>query len=184
QYASKSDLDDLDDVYLKQSDYVPSYTKTESDAKYALYAKKTDLKALDTQYASKSIQTKLLDSLEKLDLQFLREEVLNLVEELESLKKRLGTTPDDDPPATGELVSSVRLEQTVSVRPNPASNYLEIETPEETHLKIIDPTGKVLHTEQISRGVHRIPIQELPAGSYLLLLQIGAQATSYTFIKG
>ncbi|MCY4418560.1 MAG: IPT/TIG domain-containing protein, partial [Cytophagales bacterium] len=96
---------------------------------------------------------------------------------------------DKDTPGTGSRnfapnpILSIRLEQSISVRPNPASQYIEIDTPAPTHLKIIDPTGKVLRAEQIARGLHRISIQDLSAGSYLLLLQIGSEGTSYTFIK-
>ncbi|MCY4418675.1 MAG: IPT/TIG domain-containing protein, partial [Cytophagales bacterium] len=152
------------------------YTKSESDAKYALQTALPDLSVYalevesDTRYAQKT-------DLEALDIESIQEALINLSNQLAALNRQVGET-------TGELVQSVRLEQNISVRPNPASDYLEIETPEDTDVKIIDPTAKVLRTEQIARGLHRISIQELPAGSYLLLLQIGTQATSYTFIKG
>ncbi|MCY4419597.1 MAG: T9SS type A sorting domain-containing protein, partial [Cytophagales bacterium] len=193
---------DLDALDLRYASKTGVYTKTESDAKYALqtalpnYALKTEIPRLqvpdlsgyhtkiesDERYAKKTdlegIDIKpLQEELEELDIKSMREALINLSNKLSDLNRKVGTV-------TGELVQSVRLEQAISVKPNPASDYLEIQTPEETHLKIIDPTGKVLRAKQIVRGVHRISIQELPAGSYLLILQIGAQATSYTFIKG
>ncbi|MCY4419266.1 MAG: T9SS type A sorting domain-containing protein [Cytophagales bacterium] len=174
KYALQASLPDL-------SGY---YDKTESDAKYALQASLPDLSgyALKTELGELNIESiqKKLEEIDDLDVKSMREELVNLVKELANLKRQVGTA---NPPTTGELVQSVRLEQSISVRPNPASQYIEIDTPAPAHLKIIDPTGKVLRAEQIARGPHRISVQDLPTGPYLLLLQIGAEGTSYTFIK-
>ncbi|MCY4418668.1 MAG: hypothetical protein OXB93_02340, partial [Cytophagales bacterium] len=89
----------------------------------------TDLDALDLRYAKKA-------------------DLKALVDEIAALKRQIGVGG-----GSRTFGSSVRLEQAISVKPNPASDYLEIQTPEETHVKIIDPTGKVLRAEQIARGV-------------------------------
>ncbi|MCY4418564.1 MAG: IPT/TIG domain-containing protein [Cytophagales bacterium] len=155
------------------SDRSYTYSKTESDGRYL---KKSDYEppvtGLEETYVQKTY-------IEELDIKSLREEMVNLVNDLAAVKRQVlgGVSPT-------ELGSSVRLEQTISVRPNPATHYLEIDTPEDSYLKIIDVAGRVLRAERIVGGSHRISIRELPVGSYLLLLQIGSQATSYTFVKG
>ncbi|MCY4418565.1 MAG: IPT/TIG domain-containing protein [Cytophagales bacterium] len=192
---SGPELDELDTRYLRKTD---AYAKTESDERYA---RKTDLDDLDTRYFAKTdlddldarylkrtdyvSETDLAEiyikktDLEDLDIiRSMREELVGLLDELAALKRQIGVGG-----SSRTFGSSVRLEQNILIRPNPASDYLEIRTPEDTYLKIIDATGKVLRAVRIPRGLNRISIQDLPSGGYLLLLQIGTQATSYNFIK-
>ncbi|MCY4419267.1 MAG: T9SS type A sorting domain-containing protein, partial [Cytophagales bacterium] len=115
--------------------------------------------------------------------------VLNFSDDPTSTPKATSTdpfTPTQDSSSQtdpADPIFSSRLKQSISVKPNPAFQYIEIDTPAHTHLKIIDPTGRDLHDEQVARGLHRISVRDLASGSYFLILQTETQVRSYTFIK-
>lgn len=68
-------------------------------------------------------------------------------------------------------------ETSLSVYPNPGTDYLYIEIPAATFVQVFDAWGKLLQTSSLEKislsGVAKISIEELPCGNYLLLLHDG-----------
>ena len=70
--------------------------------------------------------------------------------------------------------------------PNPAQNTLWVawpQTPDKYELRIYDPQGRMLYAEkEVREKRHQIPLQKLPAGSYLLQVRNEEQVYSLLFV--
>ena len=91
------------------------------------------------------------------------------------------------PPPTGYVTSTPEVVQNVfglSLMPNPSPGgwgqaYFSIERGGETSIQVSDMLGRVvttLHRGRLEAGEHQIELpQGLPAGAYLVRLQVGNQ---------
>ncbi|KAA5534709.1 T9SS type A sorting domain-containing protein [Taibaiella lutea] len=72
----------------------------------------------------------------------------------------------------------------VSVYPNPAKEDLFIETPEK-HLQLMltDRSGRVLQQQKLLPGKNKIPLQQLAAGTYLLIFSNENKINVQSFVK-
>ena len=66
----------------------------------------------------------------------------------------------------GSLISNYDM----LVYPNPCNNYLNIEISYQSELEILSLQGQILHQERLQIGVHKVDIQGLAKGVYLLKL--------------
>lgn len=82
---------------------------------------------------------------------------------------------------SSESVSS----PTISLYPNPVSDLLHINLPEdtETQLRVINLSGQTLLAETVSGTKAQLNVQMLPAGIYILHLQHAKGATDIRFVK-
>ncbi len=77
----------------------------------------------------------------------------------------------------------------VKVRPNPASDRLQVnlaaDTKGSSEIQIIDMLGQVVHTQVIDAGAQMVnlEVQNLASGAYILRVQTGAQASVVRFVK-
>ncbi|MFA8299234.1 MAG: choice-of-anchor J domain-containing protein [Hyphomicrobiales bacterium] len=58
-----------------------------------------------------------------------------------------------------------------TLAPNPAKEYVEINTPENANMAILNSLGEVVSSKAISKGINKIDINNLPAGIYIIKLQ-------------
>ncbi len=79
--------------------------------------------------------------------------------------------------STGTVLIVVSTEEnitpheTISVYPNPASDYFTIEETKKSTLEIIDPLGRTLVTETINQGKNIVNTTTLPNGIYFIQLK-------------
>ncbi len=61
----------------------------------------------------------------------------------------------------------------ISISPNPATDFLKIQTPENTRIQLTDLAGKTLRSIQNTNGQTEINLENLPDGLYFLILMHG-----------
>jgi predicted alpha-1,6-mannanase (GH76 family) len=70
--------------------------------------------------------------------------------------------------------TNIRLpekESTVKMYPNPAAEYLTIETPEKAHFAIYDINGQLLQTQELQAGKEVIPVEHFKPGLYIVRIK-------------
>ena len=79
------------------------------------------------------------------------------------------------------IESSTTINNSIIVYPNPASTTLYIKSDKEINsYKIYNLTGQLIKTGEYNNG---IPITELPAGIYLLNINIANKSRSFKFVR-
>jgi len=74
----------------------------------------------------------------------------------------------------------------IEVFPNPTTDFIEIQADQnlsDTHLSLVNSSGKVVLTKQLQEYDNRLSIQELPEGMYLLLLRTPVNQSVIKLIK-
>lgn len=72
---------------------------------------------------------------------------------------------------TGIVLSTDELKKSknnLSVFPNPTTGQFSIETSEDSKAQLYDQSGKILKDFELTKGINRENIAELPSGTYLL----------------
>ncbi len=74
-------------------------------------------------------------------------------------------------------------EKTTSVYPNPVSIDLNLNLSEHKQVKLIDLNGKIIFNENIEAGTHKVPVDHLQTGMYILQISNGLQVETHKIIK-
>ncbi len=81
-------------------------------------------------------------------------------------------------PTVGIKETSILVNEVLTVYPNPANDYIQIEknNSESCTIELMDVTGKIIKRELINEMNHRIVTNELSNGIYLLRLSMNGEA--------
>ncbi|HNM08840.1 MAG TPA: T9SS type A sorting domain-containing protein, partial [Chitinophagales bacterium] len=80
---------------------------------------------------------------------------------------------------------SVEIGLTLTVSPNPASDYIDIISTNSKHadITIVDAIGRVVLTEMLEEGFISVDVSKLPAGIYYVRCLAGSEISTVRFVK-
>lgn len=80
--------------------------------------------------------------------------------------------------------AAVRIGESISVTlfPNPASDFLWIEVPSNVHATISDMYGKIISDKTLTKGISSTDVKELAAGVYTLQILTGGETIVRKFV--